>query len=244
MSTIARAKNDRGSPRPTAPSADGLLSGGQRPARGLREARRRSPGLIVLCAFLVVATALAVAAWGLRAGQRESVVAIAQEVAKGHVIERGDLTDASVAGVNGVIPLSELETVVGKTAAVDLLPGQNLTRAMVASDPVPAADQATVGLALDPDRVPAAGLQPGDVVGIVAVPGDSKTEVLDSDLDRPTFLDPAAEVFEVGGEATAGGELLVTVIVDVSDAGRVSAYATQNRVALVEVAPTEPEASR
>lgn len=191
-----------------------------------------------MCAFLVVASALAVAAWGVRIGQRESVVAVAQPVTKGHMIERSDLTDASVAGVSGVIPLEEIDTVVGKTAAVDLLAGQTLTTAMVASEVVPTAEQATVGLALDPDRVPAAGLEAGDVVGIVAVPGDSKTEVLDSDLDRPTFLADAAEVFEVGGEATSGGEVLVTVIVDAADAGRISAYATQNRVALVEVAPS------
>lgn len=193
--------------------------------------------MILLCAFLVVASALAVALWGLRVGQREAVVAVAQPVTKGHVIERSDLTDASVAGVSGVIPLEEIDTVVGKTAAVDLLEGQTLTTAMVASEVVPTAEQATVGLALDPDRVPAAGLGAGDFVGIVAVPGDSKTEVLDSDLDRPTFLADAAEVFGIGGEATSGGEVLVTVIVDAADAGRISAYATQNRVALVEVAP-------
>lgn len=185
-----------------------------------------------------MASALAVAAWGLRIGQREAVVAVAQPVTEGHVIERSDLTDASVAGVSGVIPLEEIDLVVGKAAAVDLLSGQTLTTAMVASDIVPTAEQATVGLALDPDRVPAAGLEAGDVVGIVPVPGDSKTEVLDSDLDRPTLLADAAEVFEVGGEATSGGEVLVTVIVDAADAGRIAAYATQNRVALVEVAPS------
>lgn len=191
----------------------------------------------MLCAFLVVGSALAVAAWGLRIGQREAVVAVAQPVTKGHVIERSDLTDASVTGVSGVIPLEEIDTIVGKTAAVDLLEGQALTTAMVASEVVPTAEEATVGFALDADRVPAAGLDAGDVVGIVAVPGD-KTEVLDSDLDRPTFLADAAEVFEVGGEATSGGDVLVTVIVDAADAGRITAYATQNRVALVEVAPS------
>ena len=237
MSTIARTR-DRTEGRSSKAAADGLLSRARRPNRAGRGPRRRSPGLVLLCAFLVVASALAVVAWGLRIGQREAVVAVAQPVTKGHVIERSDLTDASVAGVSGVIPLEEIDSVVGKAAAVDLLAGQTLTTAMVASDIVPTAEQATVGLALDPDRVPAAGLEAGDFVGIVAVPGDSKTEVLDSDLDRPTLLADAAEVFEVGGEATSGGEVLVTVIVDAADAGRISAYATQNRVALVEVAPS------
>ena len=51
------------------------------------------------------------------------------------------------------------------------------------------------------------------------------------------MLADGASVYSVGGAATAGGQVLVTLVVDAADAARISAYSTQNRVAVVETAP-------
>jgi hypothetical protein len=188
--------------------------------------------------MLVVGTGLAVAAWGLRVGDKESVLAVGQSIAKGQVIDREDLVSTSVAGITAAIPVAAIDSVVGKTASVDLVPGQVLTAAMFTSTPVPATGESVVGLALDPTRVPGAGLDPGDVVDVVAVPGGEDAQADLADLDTPEVLAAAAEVYDVGGTSTAGGQVLVTLVVDAKDAARIAAYSTQNRVAVIETAPT------
>ena len=205
--------------------------------------RRRSWGTVTLAAMLVVASGLAVAAWGLHAGDKESVLTVRVAVAKGHVIERGDLASTAVAGVEGAVPVTRLDSVVGQTAAVDLVGGQVLTAAMFTSSPVPGEGQAVVGLSLDPTRVPATGLDSGDLVNVIAVPlaGDGAGSADDASLDSPYVLTSGAHVYSADGDPSTGSQLLVTLIVNADDAARLAAYSTQNRVALIETPATSSE---
>src|SRR3954468_23449255 len=100
-------------PRSLRATGPGLLSGDQRPATGRQAPRTRSWGLVVLAALLVVGTGLAVTAWGLRVGDKESVIAVGQPIPKGQVINRSDLVSTSVAGFDAAIPVAELDSVVG-----------------------------------------------------------------------------------------------------------------------------------
>lgn len=236
---MARDSTTKGQPaRSLRVPVEGLLSGSRRAATGPPgRQRHRSWGLVTLAALLVIGAGLAVAAWGLHVGQRESVLAVGEPIAKGHVIAREDLVSTSVAGVNGAIPVAQIDTLVGKTAVVDLVDGQILTAGMVTASPVPGAGQSTVGLALDPARVPGAGLDPGDVVDVIAVPATDTAQNDPTALDTPEVLAKGAEVYSVEGAAASGGQVLVTLIVDASDSGRISAYSTQNRIAIVETAP-------
>ena len=237
MSSTATRDTDGTKARTRAP-AESLLAGGRRAATGTQSGgrRHRSWGLVTLAALLVVGTALAVAAWGLHAGQRESVLTIGQPVAKGHTIVREDLVSTAVSGVPGAIPVDQVSSVVGKTAVVDLVDGQILTAGMLTSSPVPAEGQATVGLALDPARVPGAGLDAGDVVDVIAVPVSDSAQSDPGALNTPEVLVRGAQVFAVQGAATGGGQVLVTLVVPSTSSARVAAYAAQNRVAVVETA--------
>jgi hypothetical protein len=194
-------------------------------------------GLVTLSALLVLGLGLGVAAWGLQVGDKASVLAIGEPVAKGQVVERGDLVSTSVSGVGGAVPVEEMDRVVGKTAGVDLVAGQILTPAMVAADPVPGPGRSVVGLALDPTRVPSAGLAPGDQVDVIAVPSGEDGQTDSAAAEAPGVLAEAAQVYAVGGEATGGGQLLLTVVVDAREAAEIAAASTQNRVAVVETAP-------
>lgn len=233
-------KQDRKAARGMHAPAPGLLAAGERRATQGGQ-RHRSWGLVTVAALSVLGTGLAVAAWGLHAGQKESVLALGEPVSKGQVIARDDLVTTSVSGVSGAIPVSEINTVVNQTAAVDLVDGQILTSQMFAASAVPASGEATVGLALDPARVPGAGLDPGDVVDVIAVPGGDTAQKDSAALDTPEVLAADASVYSVEGAATAGGQVLVTLVVDAADAARISAYSTQNRVAVVETAPAGAE---
>ncbi|MFE6510277.1 SAF domain-containing protein [Nocardioides sp. NPDC057764] len=214
-----------------------LLSGERRPGQPQKVVRgRRQNGLAIAAGLLVLVLALAGAAWGMTAGDKASVLAVGKPVAKGHTISREDLVSTAVAGPKATIPVEDVNSVVGKTAAVDLVEGQILTEAMVTSDPVPAEGESLIGLALDPARVPGSGLAAGDSVDIVAVPAAEQAQADAEALDSPTVLADAAQVYDVAGAATSGGQVLVTVVVDDSDSARIAAYSTANRVAVVETA--------
>jgi hypothetical protein len=181
---------------------------------------------------------LAVTAWGLNAGQKESVLSVAKPIPRGHVVERGDLVSVSVSGVDGAFPLDELDRVVDATTTVDLVAGQIVTQEMLTSSPVPAAGESVVGLALDPARVPSDGLDPGDVVDVVVVPAaDAQGAPEPEALETPEFVARQANVYAVDGVADQGGQLLLTLVVTADDAARVAAYSAQNRLAVIETAP-------
>lgn len=202
--------------------------------------RPRSRGLITLAVLLMIGCGLAVALLVSRAGDKVTVLAIGKPVAKGEVVERGDLVTLSVAGVPGAVEATELDKVVGKTAATDLTAQQVVTEQMVTSDPVPGEGEALVGLSVDPARAPAAGLAAGDSVKLVAV-GDPKQTSDDDGLDSPEVLAEAAEVYSVEASAGADGSTLLTVIVPSEKAARIAAYSTGGRVAVVETAAAAGE---
>ncbi|MGH3627422.1 MAG: SAF domain-containing protein, partial [Sciscionella sp.] len=213
--------------------------------RGL-PTRQRRKGQIALAALFVAGCALAGAVLFGNAGHKVSVLEIgAQPVVQGHVITRADLRSAAVAGVGQAIPVSQAARVVGKTAATDLVPGQLLTPRMVTATPVPGAGQSLVGLSLAPSRVPSAGLAPGDVVSVVAVPAQANGGAAAGEqLDSPRLLTSGARVYDIAGSATAGGQRLVTLVVDAGDASRLAAYSTANQVAVVETSPADQPAGK
>ena len=198
--------------------------------------RPRSRSLLVLAALLVLGFALATAYLVTRAGDKVSVLSVGTPISKGHMIERADLISVAVSGIDGAVPVEATDDVVGKTAAVDLVKGQVLTEDMVTSTPTPATGQSTVGLALDPTRVPSSGLDTGDVVDVIAVSSSDTGGGGRAILANPTVLARAATVYAVQGLATDGGKVLLTVVVDTREAGPVAAYSTSDRVAVVEVA--------
>jgi hypothetical protein len=222
--------------RTTKPASGGILDGRtSRMKAGW--GRQRSRGLVVLAALLVLGFALATANLVTRAGDKVSVLSVGTPISKGHVIERADLVSVAVSGIVGAVPVAATDVIVGKTATVDLVKGQVLTEEMVTTIPTPATGQSTVGLALDPTRVPSSGLDAGDIVDVIAVPNsDTGGGGGRATLANPTVLARAATVYAVQGFATDGGKVMLTVVVDTREAGPVAAYSTSNRVAVVEVA--------
>lgn len=228
--TTSSPKRGRAKPAPA-----GILDGRASRMKAGR-GRPRSRSLLVLAALLVLGFALATAYLVTRAGDEVSVLSVGTPISKGHVIERADLVSVAVSGIDGAVPVEATDDVVGKTATVDLVEGQVLTEDMVTSTPTPATGQSTVGLALDPTRVPSSGLDPGDIVDVIAVPNTETSGGGRATLANPTVLARAATVYAVQGLATDGGKVLLTVVVDTREAGSVAAYSTSNRVAVVEVA--------
>ena len=222
--------------RPTAPhvSTNGAL---RRPslagAGGLGTAKRSVP-LAIGGLAAVIAGALLFLALYTSVDRRQEVLAVARAVSPGQVISAQDLRRVRVSSSEGLapVPVSRANTVVGKTAAVGLVPGTLVTLAQVGAPSTLQAGQAIVGIALKPGQAPA------------SLPAGTKVEVVDTikapngDQPRPVVVTSSAIVAPTsGGEGqarpSANGTILVSLTVPAADAPAVAAAAQDGQVSLV-----------
>ncbi|MDX6310287.1 MAG: hypothetical protein QOI06_3333 [Nocardioidaceae bacterium] len=161
---------------------------------------------------------------------RQEVLEIAHRVPAGTVLSSADLRVVEVAGVRDAISSRDSDSVIGETAAVGLVEGQILTRDMVTGHPLPGPGERLVGLQLGATRAPS-GVQPGDVVVVLAVPPSGDPSSPDQ-LDQPTVLAPRATVVSTNLIEGAGSQL--TLLVPEGVAERVTAYVAAGRVALIQ----------
>ena len=68
----------------------------------------------------------------------------------------------------------------------------------------------------------------------ITKPGDMPNDVLASLKSAGV-----SKVLVLGGESAVGGQVLVTLVVPATEAARIAAYSTQNRVAVIETAPPD-----
>lgn len=156
------------------------------------------------------------------------VVAVAQDVPAGEVLERSDLTVADVNRASALrpVPAEQLESLVGQRAAVGLVAGSLLTAAAVTDVVLPVAGQSLVGVAVTSSQLPAVPLQAGDRVRIV----DTPTAQGDPPSGTPATI-VGELVSTVGPDET--GVTIVNLTVDERQAAGLAARAATGRVALV-----------
>jgi len=198
--------------------------------------RRRSPSLAtlgVLCCFL---GALVFGALHLRLDRRSEVLAVARPVAAGQVVQAADLRVVRAPSIGGVSPLaaSAESRVVGRPAAVSLVPGALLVQADLGSGSLVGAGQAVVGVALKPGQLPGV-LRPGDRVLVVDT-GSSQVSAggLSSGSPAPPVT---ASVLSLSASPDGTGNSVVSLVVFEGDAPSVARLAAGGRVSLVLLAP-------
>ena len=180
--------------------------------------------------LFVLVTVLAAGWLWQHRSDRIEVLAVREAVPPGAVIDRSDLTSLRVGGLTEAIPVGEVDTVVGQTAAVGLVSGQVLTSPMVAAQPVPGPGQRVLGVEVDATRTPS-GLMPGDVVSVVAVPpsGDAGAP---RELEAPRILARSATVQSV--TVVEGSGTRLSLVVPQPLAGRLAAFGAAGRVAVIQ----------
>ena len=200
----------------------------------VRRARRvRVPelavGLIVMLGF-----GLGAVLWQLNATQKDPVLALTHDVARGEVIERADLrvvylsTDDAIAHIGR----ADAATIIGRAAAADMTAGTLLTPSAVLEGSAVAAGQGIVGLSLEPGQVPSSRLRAGDLVNVVE--GVSTTGADSGGATAGEVIVRGAEVFAVE-QATASGRMFVSLKTTEEDANRIAAAAERGPVRLVWV---------
>ena len=194
--------------------------------------RQRRPGYAVVAVLLVVGFAAVGAYLYGHAGAKTPVVVVVGDVPAGHPIARSDVSTVAVAGAVTAIAGDHIDSVVGQTAVVHLLPDMLLQRSMIASGSGLSASVAQVGVVVKSGQIPAGGLAPGDVVEVVALPAANATST-----SPPTVLVAGAQVYDSRADPAQAGGTLLTLVVPRSQAVAVAAASGAGQIALIRVGP-------
>ncbi|GAA4757596.1 hypothetical protein GCM10023328_46840 [Modestobacter marinus] len=189
---------------------------------------RRRTGLIALGIALVALGSIGAAYLTTVVGNTTAVIAVGQDVERGSVIEAQDLTVAQINSDPALqtVPQSQLDSLIGQRAAVDLAAGSVLTPSSTTTEVIPAQGQSLVGVSLTPAQLPGQPLLTGDEVRVIATPRDQE--------DVPATA-PASYTATVVGVRTLDdlGQVVVDVTVPAATAGPLAAQVATGRIALV-----------
>lgn len=220
--------NSEGRGQPIATSSRPDSSAGPVLPSWMLPKRRRRPVVLVVGLVLALMGGV-VAGWMVRnAGGRVAVLAVAEPVAYGSVVEDSDLTVARVASDSVLDPIQadRRGEVVGQHAAVELRPGMLLTTEAVTGERLPGPATEAVPVAVPDSRMPSLGLRPLDPVMVVATPAQDA----DPPSERPDSIE--ATVVSVG-PPDANGTRVVDLQVPAGEGPTLAAWAATGRIAFV-----------
>ncbi|MGW5578621.1 SAF domain-containing protein [Micromonospora chokoriensis] len=192
--------------------------------------RRVRPGLLGLAVLLIALGGLGAAFAVTSVRATGSYLAVARPVEVGREISAADLVSVQVAGGQGLrpVPAGRLDEVVGKRAAVALVPGTLLTLGQVTDDPLLGPGQQQIALGLKTAQVPARELHPGDKVLLVSTPDRSNAT---GDAAAAAGTRFSATVIDM--VSAANNDKVVYLALTTRDVPAVVALAAQNRLAVV-----------
>lgn len=190
---------------------------------------QRRPLLIALAIVLVAVGALVAGYLVTVVGNTTGVVAVRTDVARGAIIQRDDLVEARINPDPNLstVPSSQMASLVGRRAAVDLHAGGLVSPESVTDTVIPAAGQTLVGVALTRAQLPTQALKAGDRVRIVFTPRAQDPAPVKPPTSVPaTIVNPPAGIED-------SPQVVVDVTIDQASAPNLAAVVATGRVALV-----------
>jgi hypothetical protein len=190
--------------------------------------RRVQVPQLLVAVLLVAVSALAAVIVFSQASAREPVLALANPVERGQILEGEDLRVVYMASDDPVaaVPADGLAALVGRRAVIDLEEGTIVVSGFFVDEEAVLAGEGVVGLALSPGEYPTLRLAPGDVVDVVST--------VDARGDPAGVLVAGAVVFEVSDLGVQGARF-VSLRVPISAAGELAQAAAAGDVRLVLV---------
>jgi hypothetical protein len=169
------------------------------------------------------------------AGERVEVIALSADVDRFAEIERGDLRMVRVAADPGVDTVSggDVDEIVGRQAAVDLVEGSLLTDAQVLprGERIVGDDEAIVGAELAPGDAPQSALVGGVDVRVVMRPSATASASAGAEAPEATRVD--GWLLQVGEPDENTRARPVELVVPEGDSAAVQAAAAEERLSLV-----------
>ncbi|MFC5220041.1 SAF domain-containing protein [Streptomyces coerulescens] len=203
---------------------------------GTKKRSGRSWSVPVLLVLVTLIGALGGAVVVTRAGDRVDVLAVARDVPVGQQVTAQDVRVVSFADDPGLSPIraNERSSVVGQRAAVDLHPGELLTRSQLSARGGLGDTEQVVGVELKRGFVPRNELRPGDKVAAVVLPAQGadtgSTDSGSAGSETPQTIE--ATVKSVGTPDSTGA-LVVNLVVDPADGPLLATKAAAKQIALI-----------
>jgi hypothetical protein len=191
----------------------------------------------LLGALLVLLCGTGVAVYASNAGHRHSVLVVVRPVSAGATIRPGDLGEARISADPQVhtVAAAGRSRIIGRTAAVNLVPGTLLTFGELSNGPVVGSGSGVVGLALKPGRLPS-GLKSLDRVSLIETVGGTSSvssgSTLGSSTGSGSVLASEATVSSVA-PSPDGQSTVVSVVVATDQAPAIAAAAARDEVTVV-----------
>ncbi|MEV4665683.1 SAF domain-containing protein [Micromonospora echinofusca] len=177
---------------------------------------------------LVAAGGLIAAAVLRTVGTTAEYLAVSTTVEVGSVVDRSDLSTVRITVDPALKPIraSAADQVIGRFAAVALVPGTLLTQAQLTDTAVPDQGQQLVGLSLPQERLPAERVKPGAEV-LLIVTTDDRTVSNQQQTAAPMSI--KATVVDVRAGAKEGITLLNVAVAE-RDGPLVASRAAAGRI--------------
>lgn len=201
----------------------------------LRKRERAQRGLIAAGVVLVLACSLGAGLLYVHEGGKVSVIKVAKAVPAGQTIVAGDLTTAQMSSDD--IPAyagNHMNEVVGKTAAVGLVPGEVLNNAMVTTRPATPSGYVVAGVSLKPGALPAGGVSAGAQVMVIVLQSQSSGSSASGAGSGATILEDSVRV-SASAASPDGTSTIVSLLIPKTDAAQLAQANNAGLVALAQV---------
>lgn len=214
----------------TSPLPLSRVSNGMSGIRSLPTTSGRSRAAIGIGVLLIAGFSLAFVLTALHIDHRPAVLVVRNSVAAGQVVKASDLGVARVSVDASLHPIaaSKLSSIVGRPAAVALVPGTLVTDGQLGTNAELQASQTLVGIAVKPGQFPP-GLAVGSIVRVVQTASDGTAAVIATGAVVTSVNNPS------GGDVAA--PTVVGIKVDSTASTAVAAASAAGNVAIVQEPP-------
>ena len=192
---------------------------------------RRNPRWIALGVVAVCLGGLLSYLIYSRVATQTTVVAATRTIYRGETVRPSDLTPVTVTGSAGLnaVPAAQLEQLVGRKAAFDLVKGAWVPAGAIADTVIPAKGRAVVGVKLGQGRAPVGLLTPGSHLRLVSLPSAGAQPTAKEDFTSRTFFGRVVDHTE-GADGTS---LILNVDIAANEAPALALLAAQDRLAVL-----------
>lgn len=215
----------------------GQRGGAAADSRRVFSAHRRQLQWVLAGVVLVSCAGLAFMTISLRLSSTVAVLAVNRAVPVGHVLEESDLRVANISSDGGISPIvaSDEASILGRPAAVALVPGSLLTRGEVGSPAVLSPGEVVIGAGLKPGQFPPA-LAAGDRVAVIDAGSTDRASGAVYGGSIPARV-TATVVAVDQPPAASGSDSIISLRLDSVAADTVARLAAAGRAALLLLPP-------
>ncbi len=192
---------------------------------------RRRPALIAAGCGLILAGGLASAFVVDQTQTQNHIITVRSDIPRGAQIQASDLTTATVGSIAGIssVPSSQINTLIGKRALVDLKAGAMLPTGAVGDLGFPTPGRSILGIPLAPGHVMTGTITPGSRLRLVVTPTDNKgaTDNKAGQIFEAVMVGASTNQLQNAGQ-------VINVDVAKDDAPTIATMAAANRIVVVK----------